>query len=514
MPVYKLVLLVRKTFLSFISSSSAKRLILRGNKIDRVDIIMFSSLHLFVSLFFSFPFLVSSFSFASFSPSFLSSSSPSSSTLSSFSSSFSSSPSSSPSFSFSLYQVIPPRHLKPLSPSQTSSSIYKRNKIQLFSNNKSKDNNNNDNTKIRVGILGASGYTGAELMRLLLLHPHVEFTILTAGETSSGKKFSEVFPQFLPYLNDKTRNIPLLKKTNDVSEDEWNNTDCIFCCLPHATTQEIIASLPPHIKIVDLSADFRLSDINTYERWYGEKHKAPELQKEAVYGLTELNRDQITDPKTRLIANPGCYPTAAQLSLIPLLEDQLISKDDIIIDAKSGTTGAGRAAKQAFLYCEVTDGIHAYGVANHRHAPEIEQGLSLAVNNNNNNKSKNNGNKKEEDVIVNFTPHLMPMSRGILETIYVKLAKGVTAKDLKAKLAKKYENEYFIHVLDGSIAPQTRHVSLYIHIYIFLSTYLSISLFLYLSIYVSMYLCICLSIYLTISLYIYIYRSIYIDNIT
>jgi len=229
-----------------------------------------------------------------------------------------------------------------------------------------------------------------------------------------------------------------------VTSEEWSETECIFCCLPHATTQEIIASLPSHIKVIDLSADFRLSNIETYKEWYGDDHKAPELQKEAVYGLTEINRSQITKSNTRLIANPGCYPTAAQLSLIPLLESKMISTDDIIIDAKSGTTGAGRAAKQAFLYCEVTDGIHAYGVASHRHAPEIEQGLSLA--------------SEGEEVVVNFTPHLMPMSRGILETIYVKLKKGYSAKDLKEKLQEKYKDETFIHLLEGKTAPQTRHV--------------------------------------------------------
>lgn len=221
--------------------------------------------------------------------------------------------------------------------------------------------------------------------------------------------------------------------------------DVAFCCLPHGTTQEIIKQLSDQsskLKIIDLSADFRLRDINTYEKWYGKAHFAPSLQEEAVYGLTELNREAIKG--ARILANPGCYPTAAQLPLIPLLKANLISTEDIIIDAKSGTTGAGRAPKEAFLYCEVTDGIHAYGVASHRHSPEIEQGLAEATG--------------KKDLVVNFTPHLMPMSRGILETIYVKLSPGVTAAELHAHLAAVYAKEPFVHVLEGAALPQTRHV--------------------------------------------------------
>lgn len=173
-----------------------------------------------------------------------------------------------------------------------------------------------------------------------------------------------------------------------------------------------------------------------------------------MYGIPEINRNEIKT--ARLLANPGCYPTAAQLPLVPLIKAGLILKDDIIIDAKSGTTGAGRAPKEAFLYCEVTDGIHAYGIASHRHAPEIEQQLSNAHNSNNN----------SDDIIVNFTPHLMPMSRGILETIYVKLAPGKNAKDLKDKLIETYKDEFFVTVLDGNNIPQTRHVRGSNHCYI------------------------------------------------
>jgi N-acetyl-gamma-glutamyl-phosphate reductase len=184
--------------------------------------------------------------------------------------------------------------------------------------------------------------------------------------------------------------------------------------------------------------------VKSYEQWYGKPHAAVELQKEAVYCIPEINRADIK-ASTRILANPGCYPTAAQLPLVPLLKAGLIEADDIIIDAKSGTTGAGRAAKESSLYCEVADGIAAYGVASHRHAPEIEQGLGIALNNG-------------KTPIVNFTPHLMPMSRGIEESIYVKMKPGVTAEDLKKKLVEQYANEPFVHILYGSSVPQTRHV--------------------------------------------------------
>ena len=292
--------------------------------------------------------------------------------------------------------------------------------------------------KKTVAILGASGYTGAELIRLLTNHPSIEVKVLTA-DRSAGMDFAKIYPQFA-YRKD----LPRLTKWED-SESEIAGCDVALCCLPHGTTQEIIGQLAKTsrtVKIIDLSADFRLKDIKSYEQWYGKPHAAVELQNEAVYGIPEINRDEIKG--ARLIANPGCYPTAAQIPLIPLLKAGLISDTDIIIDAKSGTTGAGRAPKEAFLYCEVTDGIHAYGVASHRHAPEIEQGLGLAVN--------------KKDVVVNFTPHLMPMSRGILESIYVKLAPGKTAADLKIKLEEKYKDEPFVHILEGSTLPQTRFV--------------------------------------------------------
>jgi N-acetyl-gamma-glutamyl-phosphate reductase len=286
-------------------------------------------------------------------------------------------------------------------------------------------------SKIRTVILGASGYTGAELVRLLSLHDGISIVAMT-GDRKAGQPFAEVFPHLGGLV------LPDLIAMDQV---DWQGVDAVFCCLPHATTQEVIAGMPSHVRIVDLSADFRLADPELYAKWYGHAHQAVELQKTAVYGLTELARDAVA--KARLVANPGCYPTSAQLPLIPLLEAGLILEEDIIIDAKSGTSGAGRAAKEGSLYCEVTEGIHAYGVASHRHAPEIEQGLSQAVG---------------KPVIINFTPHLMPMSRGILSTIYVKAKNGAKAEDMRAALAKRYASEPFVRILAKGAVPATRHV--------------------------------------------------------
>lgn len=296
--------------------------------------------------------------------------------------------------------------------------------------------------RVRVAILGASGYTGVELLRLLATHPHVDISVLTAN-SSAGLPMGAVFPQFAT-VGATAPVLPDLVKNDDV-KDWAAAADLVFCCLPHATTQDIIATMPldKGVKVVDLSADFRLRDVDLYAEWYGGTHRAVELQKEAVYGLSELFRDEIKS--ARLVANPGCYPTTAQLPLVPLLRAKLILPDDIIIDAKSGTTGAGRSAKVSSLYCEVSDGISAYGVASHRHAPEIEQGLGDALG--------------APFPPVAFTPHLMPMSRGILETIYVKMAPGKTADDLRDALIAQYADEPFVHVLPaGAPPPQTRHV--------------------------------------------------------
>eukprot|EP00798_Chlamydomonas_sp_ICE-L_P020974 gene20974-27830_t len=284
----------------------------------------------------------------------------------------------------------------------------------------------------KVAVLGASGYTGAEVMRLTALHPGIEVTAVT-GEKNAGKPFSEVFPHLVAATN-----CPKLVKIADV---DYSKVDAIFCCLPHATTQEVIKNLPGHLKIVDLSADFRLRSLDAYAEWYGGPHAAPELQKEAVYGLTELFRDKVKS--ARLIANPGCYPTCSQLPLYPLVKSGKILTDDIIIDAKSGVSGAGRAAKEQTLYCEIAEGINSYAVGQHRHMPEIEQGLSEA---------------SGKDVKVSFTPHLINMSRGMQTTSYVKMADGVTVDDLRAELISTYQNEPFVRVLKMGVVPHTRHV--------------------------------------------------------
>ena len=285
--------------------------------------------------------------------------------------------------------------------------------------------------RIKIGILGASGYTGAELIRLLARHPEAEITILTA-DRHAGRPLAQVFPH-LGGLD-----LPDLVK---IADADWSKAELVFCALPHGTTQEAVAALPHRLKVVDLSADFRFEDPEDYARWYGHPHLALELQKEAVYGLTELKREAVR--RTRLCAVPGCYPTASLLPLVPLVDAEQIDPDDIIIDCKSGVTGAGRSLKEDMLFAEVSEGIHAYGVAHHRHTPEMEQELSAAA-----------GRK----VVVNFTPHLMPMNRGILSTIYVRLANGTTADDLRATLAERYAGEPFVRVVPKGVAPATRHV--------------------------------------------------------
>ena len=284
---------------------------------------------------------------------------------------------------------------------------------------------------IRVGVLGASGYTGADLIRLLVTHPKTEIALMTA-DRHAGKPIADVFPHLGGYA------LPELVK---VEEADWADCDVVVCGLPHGTTQEIIASLPDAVKVVDMSADFRLRNMATYAEWYGHEHRAPHLQDSAVYGLTEHYRDAVKD--ARLTACPGCYPTAALLLLIPLVAGGLIDADDIIIDAKSGTSGAGRGLKEGTLFCEVAEGIHPYGVAHHRHAPEIEQELSVAAG---------------RDLLVNFTAHLMPMNRGELLSTYVRLADGATVEDLRAALVQRYEDEPFVRVVPQGASPATRHV--------------------------------------------------------
>jgi N-acetyl-gamma-glutamyl-phosphate reductase len=287
----------------------------------------------------------------------------------------------------------------------------------------------------KIGVLGASGYTGAELLRLLIRHPRVEIALLTA-DRRAGQHMRQVFPQFSPYA---------LPKLLAIDAVDWKAEalDLAFCALPHATTQTVIKGLlaaAPTTKVVDLSADFRLADTAAYARWYGHEHHAPELQKEAVYGLPEIYRQKIK--AARLVANPGCYTTCAELPLIPLLSAKAIDPDAIVIDAKSGMTGAGRGAKEEMLFSEVAEGFHAYGVGHHRHMAELDQEFSRAAG---------------REVIVSFTPHLLPINRGIFSTIYVRGLK--TSPDgLHAILSRAYAGEPFVHLLPFGEMPQTRHV--------------------------------------------------------
>lgn len=298
--------------------------------------------------------------------------------------------------------------------------------------------------KKKIGVLGASGYTGADAVRLLARHPQVEISALTAN-THAGKAMDEVFPHF--FMLD----LPRLVEWEKV---DWTKLDAVFCGLPHGTTQEITSAVMaanPAIRILDMSADFRLRDMNTYAQWYGHEHRAPKLQGEAVYGLTEFYRKEIT--AARLVACPGCYPTAALLTLVPLARAKLIDVDDIVIDAKSGVTGAGRGLKQNTLFSEAGEGLSPYSVGTHRHAPEIEQEVGVAA-----------GSK----VTLNFTPHLIPMSRGELCTSYVKL-NGASADDLRAALERTYRDEPFVHVAKKGVLPQTQNVrgSNYVQIGVF-----------------------------------------------
>lgn len=289
--------------------------------------------------------------------------------------------------------------------------------------------------RLRVAVVGASGYTGAELVRLLVNHPIVDIVAMTA-DRKAGQSFGEVFPHLAAVANAKT--LPSLQSVETV---DWQGIDVAFCGLPHGAAQPLAISVPAQVKMIDLSPDFRFADPEIYATWYGQSHRAPEMQKEAVYGLTELAREHIAG--ARLIACPGCYPTSALLPLVPIVLTGMIDADDIVIDAKSGVSGAGRAAKEGSLFAEVAEGVHAYGVASHRHAPEIEQLVSRAA-----------GHR----VTLNFTPHLMPMNRGILSSIYVRLTGTATADDLRATLSKRYSGEPFVHVLQNGAVPATRHV--------------------------------------------------------
>lgn len=280
----------------------------------------------------------------------------------------------------------------------------------------------------KAAILGASGYTGAELVRLIATHPGLEITALS-GERKAGMEMAQVFPH-LGHLD-----LPTLQRIEEIDLD---GVDLVFCALPHATSQAVIRDLPTGLRIVDLSADFRLRDPNVYAQWYGKPHAAPELQAEAVYGLTEFYRDSIRT--ARLVAGTGCNAATGQYALRPLLEAGVIDPDRIIIDLKAGVSGAGRALKENLLHAELSEGTHAYAAGGtHRHLAEFDQEFSAVVG---------------RPVQVQFTPHLTPMNRGILATVYVE----GDPRAVHAALQSRYSEEPFLRVLPFGTLPSTRDV--------------------------------------------------------
>lgn len=286
------------------------------------------------------------------------------------------------------------------------------------------------NKTVRIAVLGASGYTGADLVRIALSHPNIEIAALSAN-ARAGQMMADVWPHFVHTP------LPALVRAEDI---DWTGIDVVFGCLPHATSAALLSSLIGP-GIIDLSADFRLNDAATYAEWYGGAHPSPALLPAAVYGLTEFARDAL--PDARLVACPGCYPTAALLALLPLVEAGLIGHERISINALSGVSGAGRGLKESNLFAEVSEAVHPYGLGGHRHMPEIEQELAK---------------RARGPVTISFVPHLVPMNRGELETITVELMPGKTASDLRSALAHRYATEPFVHLLPEGVAPATRMV--------------------------------------------------------
>ena len=286
---------------------------------------------------------------------------------------------------------------------------------------------------IKVGIIGATGYAGGELVRILTGHKDAE--IKWYGSRSYiGKKYADVYRNMFQIVDAECM--------DDNMEELASQVDVIFTATPQGLCASLVnEEILSKVKIIDLSADFRLKDVKVYEEWYKIEHKAPQFLEEAVYGLCEINREDVK--KARLVANPGCYTTCSILTAYPLAKEGLIDMSTLIIDAKSGTSGAGRGAKLPNLFCEVNENMKAYGVANHRHTPEIEEQLGYAAG---------------EKVVLNFTPHLVPMNRGILATEYVKLTKEVSWEDVKAVYDRYYGNEKFVRVLGQDEYPETKWV--------------------------------------------------------
>ncbi|SFR86325.1 N-acetyl-gamma-glutamyl-phosphate reductase [Anaeromicropila populeti] len=286
---------------------------------------------------------------------------------------------------------------------------------------------------IKAGIIGSTGYAGQELVRLLLQHKEV--SIEWYGSRSYiDKKYAEVYGNMFQ-LVDQTC-------LDDNMEELAEKVDVIFTATPQGLCASLVNDkILSKVKIIDLSADFRIKDVKIYEEWYGIEHKSPQYIEEAVYGLCEINREDIKG--ARLIANPGCYTTCSILTIYPLAKEGLIQMESLIVDAKSGVSGAGRGTKVGNLYCEVNESIKAYGISTHRHTPEIEEQLSYA---------------SGKEVIINFTPHLVPMNRGILATAYATLQKKVSYEEVKSIYDKYYKEEYFVRVLDKDAMPETRWV--------------------------------------------------------
>lgn len=286
---------------------------------------------------------------------------------------------------------------------------------------------------IKVGIIGSTGYAGAELVRILTAHKEAEI-VWYGSRSYIDKKYASVYQNMFQIVDAVC--------LDDNMEELANQVDVIFTATPQGLCASLVnEEILSKVKIIDLSADFRIKDVSVYEKWYGIEHKSPEFIEEAVYGLCEVNREDVK--KARLVANPGCYTTCSILTAYPLAKEGLIDLSTLIIDAKSGTSGAGRGAKLPNLFCEVNENIKAYGIASHRHTPEIEEQLGYA---------------SGEEVVLNFTPHLVPMNRGILATEYAKLTKKVTYEEIKAVYDKYYAKEKFVRVLDKDVFPETKWV--------------------------------------------------------
>ena len=286
---------------------------------------------------------------------------------------------------------------------------------------------------IKVGIIGATGYAGGELARILMGHKDAKI-VWYGSRSYIDKKYADLYQNMFQIVDAKC--------LDDNMEELAKKADVIFTATPQGFCASVISeAILADTKIVDLSADFRIKDVDTYEKWYGIQHKSPQFIEDAVYGLCEINREDVKG--ARLVANPGCYTTCSILTAYPLAKEGLIDMSTLIIDAKSGTSGAGRGAKVGNLYCEVNENIKAYGVGSHRHTPEIEEQLGYAA---------------KEDVRISFTPHLVPMNRGILATEYATLTKQTTYEEVKAVYEKYYKEEKFIRVLDEGICPETKWV--------------------------------------------------------